>query len=42
MFRLTEFANYSNTSAQPEHRTVVTLNGASCWIRRGQVGGFTS
>jgi hypothetical protein len=31
MFRLTEFANYSNAnvSAQPEHRTVVTLNGAS-------------
>ena len=29
-FRLTEFANYSNAnaSAQPEHRTVVKLNGA--------------
>ena len=28
-FRLGQFAKYSNSNAQPEHRTVVTLNGAS-------------
>ena len=28
-FRLVEIAKYSNSSAQPEHRTVVTLNGAT-------------
>ena len=26
MFRAMEFANYSNTKAQPEHHNVVTLN----------------
>ena len=29
MFRAMVFANYSNSQAQPEHRTVVTLNDAS-------------
>ena len=28
-FRLRQFAKYSNSNAQPEHRTVVTLNDAS-------------
>ncbi len=28
-FRLMEFAKYSNSRAQPEHRTVATLNGAT-------------